>query len=416
MEEIRPTPERVATNFAGYCWPRPLTDSWGTWCKSYALLAASYLTDPICRVREISWEQGSSWLLQVEKITCAALALFTTVPGIAIRSLVRCLQQEPYIHLQGSDVPKSLIGREIVLYTRNLANIAGGYSITDGGVAPWKYRIDAQVEELINQKADILCLSELMDPSASFYLYEKLKGEGYVDFYFNPGVKAIAPGAGLFVASKYKIQNLQFKLFPAVTLQDRTKWTCKGFFRFDVVSEEDVIARIYTTHLQHSEQPAYPKRNPQITEITQAVVEKALKEDCLDDVVARAAQMHLIVQAMLQETPLSKPTILTGDLNLDDAEKDKSLWKEHFDVGALDYKEKQTWGGDKWCVDLVNGSTGTKTVSGPLNLDHTLLLKGGGATLCTELIDSCFDGTKYDPHALSDHGGLRSTITLAKSG
>jgi hypothetical protein len=412
-----PLPERVYSRFSGWCWPRPITDSRGMRYKSYALLAASYLTDPICRMREIPWEMRvvdyGQLSLSVQWLACSVTAIFTTVPGIMIRKLVCCFQREPYIHLKGTAEPKSLEKGDVILYSANLANVAGGYSITDGGVAPWTYRIDAQVEKIREQDADVLCLSELFDLSASFYLYEELKKLGYTDFYFNMGMKAAAPGSGLFVASKYAIQTPQFGSFPQTTLQGRTKWACKGSFRFDIVSGEDILIRFYTTHLQHSEEPGYPKRNQSVQEITHEVIEKALKEDCLDEVVARAAQMHMIIQDILGGSSFDKPTVLTGDLNLNDEEIQQSLWKDKFDPGTLNYKGKKTWGGDEFCVGLVNGAVGSKKVSESLNLDHTLLYKGRGrATLETKLVDMGFDGKRFTREALSDHNGLLSKISI----
>lgn len=431
MESTQASPDHVADRFAGWCWPRPITDSYGTWIKSYMLLAASYLTDPVCKIREYSWQlaitkemqpnasetelEKTKWLLHLGRIACGGTALVTTVPGVIIRSLSSYLQSEPYIHLKGTEpakvLPKLLQESSISVYSANRANQAAGYVFTDAGVTPWTHRIDAHVAEIKDQNADVVCLSELFDPSASFYLYEELKKLGYTDFYFNMGYKAIAPGSGLFVASKYAIQNPEFTAFPEATLQGRTKWACKGFFRFDIASQNDVIARIYTTHLQHSEEPEFPNRNPKITDITQEVIKKALTEDCQDDVIARAAQMHLIVQDMIKNSSsFTKPVVLVGDLNLDPEEKEKSLWNSHFGQGILHYHKKKTWGGDKFCVDLVNGKTGKKKVSGPLDLDYALVFKNGAATIETWLVDAKFDGTKFELDAVSDHSALKSVI------
>ncbi len=415
-----PIPHSIIHPFAGWCWPNFITDSREMRIKAWATLAASYLTDPICKVREYTWQLRITeqmlpadtkvkLLFQLGRIGCLLAAIPTTFPGMALRYLIQRFQTVPYLHLKGTYPPKTLVGKEITVYSANRANVAGGYAITDGGVAPWIYRIDKQIKEIIDQDADVVCLSELFDPTASFNMYEALKKAGYTEFYFNPGAKPVAPGAGLFVASKYAIQDLHFVSFPEATLQGRTKWSCKGFFRFDIVSNSETIARFYSTHLQHSEETQFPHRNPTIKEITQDVIVQALKKDCEDDVVARAAQMHLIMEDISKHRSFAAPVIVTGDLNMNEQERNQSRWSQNFTLGTQEYGGRVTWGGDQFCVGLTGG---TKRASVPCNLDYTLLYGNTSATLKTSLIDAGFDGTRFNPEAVSDHSALVSVITL----
>ena len=179
-------------NFAGWCVPEPKTESTGMWLKSYAFLLASYLTDPVCKAREYSWqvelvEAGKTKsFLQFGMVMAGIGALATTIPGMVLRGAVSYFQNEPFIHLRGNLPEKTLQGNELTLYSKNVAFIAGGYAITHACVAPWTYRIDSQIKEIREQNSDVVSLFEVFDTSAAFYLYEQLKDE-YAHFYFNMG-------------------------------------------------------------------------------------------------------------------------------------------------------------------------------------------------------------------------------------
>ncbi len=395
-------------NFAGWCIPEPKTESTGMWLKSYAFLLASYLTDPVCKVREYSWQMElvesskTKSYLQFGMVMAGIGALGATIPGMVIRGTISYFQNEPFIHLQGNLPEKTLQGSELTLYSKNVAFIAGGYAITHTGVAPWTYRIDGQIKEIREQNSDVVCLFEVFDTSSAFYLYEQMKDE-YAHFYFNMGSKAVGPNAGIFVASKYPIQNAEFVPFPVETLQNKVKWTCKGFFRCDIGD----MARLYTTHLQNSAEPISPNRT--VVEITQEMVEKALQEDCHDDVIARAAQMHLIMEDLKKNSFSKGAVIITGDLNMDEEELSKLPWKDQWDQGVVNYGDKKSWGGDQFSVELLKSGS---PASGPANLDHVLVEKNSAAHLETWLVDSGFDGTQFKWDALSDHHGLKSIIQL----
>ena len=399
--------------FAGWCIPEPKTESTGMWLKSYAFLLASYLTDPVCKVREYSWQielvdrqldeaKKTTTYWQIGMVLAGIGALAATIPGMALRGAVSYFQNEPFIHLRGNLPEKTVEGNELKLFSKNVAYIAGGYAISHSGVAPWTYRIDSQIKEIREQNSDVVCLLEVYDTSAAFYLYEQMKDE-YAHFYFNMGSKAVGPNAGIFIASKYPINNAEFVPFPVQTLQNQAKWTCKGFFRCDVGN----IARLYTTHLQNSAPPISPNRT--IVEISQEMIEQALHEDCHDDVVARAAQMHLIMEDLKENGFSSGPVVIAGDLNMDEEELSKLPWNAEWDPGVVNYGDKKTWGGDQFSVELLKSGT---PASGPANLDYVLVQKNSGVHLETWLVDSGFDGQQFKWDALSDHHGLKSVIQL----
>jgi hypothetical protein len=98
-------------------------------------------------------------------------------------------------------------------------------------------------------------------------------------------------------------------------------------------------------------------------------------------------------------------TVVTGDLNLDDDEYRASPWRHLFQKGDRYQDPSRTWGGDAFCANLVG-----KRVSGPLNLDHTMLVAGTGRGIETSLVDPGYDGWRFTAGALSDHGALLSRI------
>ena len=105
----------------------------------------------------------------------------------------------------------------------------------------------------------------------------------------------------------------------------------------------------------------------------------------------------------------SKSMIDAIDLNLDDEEYAASDWASLFSRGERDFEDSDqcTWGGDAYCSQLVG-----RVVSGPLNLDHTLVVSGTAQSLISRLVDSGYDATKLIAEALSDHSGVYSIITV----
>ncbi|MBX9922805.1 MAG: hypothetical protein K2Y01_01725 [Rhabdochlamydiaceae bacterium] len=175
----------------------------------------------------------------------------------------------------------------------------------------------------------------------------------------------------------------------------RTKNSGKGAFAFNVESQ----GKAFATHMQHSEEPQFPT---------------------IEEVNARKMQMDLILKKITETT--NRCVILTGDLNLDDQEYKSSNWK-HFFYKEDEYKQKccfrkgnqfqipqRTWGGDGFYADFRG-----KNILGPLNLDHTMLLKGSACSIHTSLVNTEFDCKKFKKEALSDHAGLFSQIHLSPS-
>lgn len=229
------------------------------------------------------------------------------------------------------------------------------------------------------------CLYETFDVNAAFHICEQLKQRGYNDFYFNIGPKAVGVSSGILIGSKYKIHNPAFSPFPQDSLVGRTKNAAKGVFSFDLQGRRgENFARIYATHLQHSEEPAFPTA---------------------EEVEARRKQMQIIVDKI--DVVRDRCIVVTGDLNLDDEEYRDSSWQDRFQKGDPFGDGLKTWGGDEFCARLVG-----KRVSGPLNLDHTMVLNGTAHSIETSLVETGYDPAVFKEGVLSDHDGLFSTITV----
>lgn len=365
-----------------------------------AFLWASYASDPIDNAhrsfREIcvvdTLNPTSCILVNLAKKTALcigivgwiSLAVFTSLPGVALRFLGRQLQTVPYFFEQGSSVGRVLPSdRSFSLLSWNICAIPGGLSISDGGVLHWRHRIDAVIAKIVEKNADVNCLYEVFDVQTAFYICDELKKRGYVDFCFNMEPKEIGISSGIFIASKYKIKDPQFTLFPQDALVGRTKLASKGVFQGNLESGGGIFASVFATHMQHSEEPEFP------TDV---------------EIAARKKQMHLIIDKVNQVR--DRCVVVTGDWNLDDKEYNAASWRHLFQKGDAGIADK-TWGGDGFCARLVGRRT-----SGPLNLDHTAVVRGSARSIVTSLVGTGFDHNDFKAAALSDHAGQLSTIAV----
>lgn len=359
---------------------------------------ASYLTDPICKAREfhkrlkiVEFQYSSSYALKITAIKCYLTSLMilnlcvstlTSIPAIVMRKLAISIQKVPYIHLKNNTKEKVLENKEFSLLSWNICGIPAGYSITDGGVVPFSFRKKQVIDKIKETKADVVCLYEVFDINDGYYISKELK-DIYGDVYINIGPKAVGVSSGMMVLSKFKIQNPEFISFPKEMLVGRTKNTEKGCFAFDIASNDKPFSKIFSTHLQHSEECDKPTK---------------------EEKKARADEMDLIMRKI--KDTRDKAVVFTGDLNLDDTEKEESNWYTSFNKNAHALEEK-TWPGDEFCAKLVN-----KRISKGLNLDHTMTLKGTTSSFNTVLVKTGYNPAVFNEEALSDHNGLLSTITI----
>ncbi|MES2198999.1 MAG: endonuclease/exonuclease/phosphatase family protein [Chlamydiota bacterium] len=390
-------------------------------CKSVAFRAASYLTDPICKSRECykmevvidelyPVKNGDTigkiqnlirkWSLLVGYGLYTALATFTTLPGVALRSLAANLSTEPFLYVAGTAKEKSLPpDNSFSLLSWNVCFVPGGYSITDGGVLSYFYRAEKISEEILRQDADVVCLYETFDTGSAMDLGESLKNS-YSHIYFNIAPRSIGTSSGIFIASKFPIKELDVELFPEDTLIGTTKYSAKAVVGFTLETEGKNIARIFTTHAQHGEEPEFPTN---------------------DEVLANRRQMQIILEKVKLFADKNLATIVCGDLNVCrenlEAVPGLSLVTSppmSTDLSTLTFldgnKENKTptWDGDDSCAPRFYG----KKVSKALELDYTLALVDRVKSINTTVGETYYDPKKITSTALSDHRPLTSIITL----
>lgn len=366
-----------------------------------ALQAGAYMFDPICKTQELYRRSqvvdalnpdGTALSNLIQKVALYigmagwfALSILTTLPGLALRALGERLQSKPFIHWQFEGEKILPPDRSFTLLSWNICGPPGGNSISSGGVVPIAFRIEDLIRKIDEKNADVNCIYEVFDINMSAYICERLKEKGYVDFYYHIGPKALGVSSGILVASKYKIDNPEFTPFPEESLVGTTKYACKGVFTFDLESCGQHFARLFTTHLQQSYLPQFPTE---------------------EEVVSRREQMRIIVDKV-NTVRRDRCIVLTGDFNLDDEEYRTSFWQNLFQKGDRFAPHQKTWGGDAFYATLMG-----HRISGPLNLDHTMVLQGTARSIETRMVETGYDAPIFKAEALSDHAGLFSRISL----
>jgi exonuclease III len=375
--------------------------------KTAVLTIASYLTEPVCKVREYFY--GFYTLNKIcqttaqKAIRIAFLALgivvsalltpFTAPIGIVLRGAVAVFASEPYIYWQRAKIGKVLPeDRKITLVSHNQCYMPAGYSITDGQVTPPsdKERMDANIQEIKRLNPDIICLYEVADICDASYLSSELPEYPFIIPV--AGVRAIGPSSMMYVASKYEIveDSIEFTPFVKGTeLTGRAQFSEKGVLSFDLRNHGNrkAFASVISTHLQHSEVPAKPEDSEKLS---------------------RVAQMDKIVRQIQKKVQQDKSVIFTGDLNQTEEELDAFLRSRHIDWLRRDKRihGQPTCGGDEWCARLMG-----KQPSGPLVLDYTFVA-GKTADISTQIFETGYSGLEFRPKARSDHSLLFSTIIV----
>ncbi len=380
---------------------------WGTEAKMVALKVASYLYEPICKVRECFYtfyildktcKETSQKVMRAAALVLGIVAYSLLSPltspfGAAIRGMVAAFESKPYVYLQRSEKGKSLPDdHKITLVSHNQCYMPGGYSITDGQVTPPSdsERMNSNIQKIKELDPDIVCLYEVPDVCDADSISSRLPDHPFIIPV--AGMRAIGPSSGMYIASKYEIVKDSIEFVPfvkGVELTGRGQFSEKGFLSFDVKSRGGAspFATVISTHLQHSEIPEIP-------------------ED--EERRARFAQMMKIAKQIQAKMEQGKAVIFTGDLNQDENEMKAFLDRSRIDWLRRDptVQGMPTWGGDKWCADLMG-----KPASGSLVLDYTLIA-GKTASISTKIIENGYSGLEFRPNATSDHNLLFSTVTL----
>jgi hypothetical protein len=250
--------------------------------------------------------------------------------------------------------------------------------------------MNANIRKIKALNPDIVCLYEIPDICDAGYISSELSEYPFIIPV--AGVRAIGPSSMMYVASKYEIVRDSIEFVPFVKgteLTGRAKHSEKGLLSFDIKSRgmKAPFATVISTHLQHSEIPAKPEDG---------------------DRKARSAQMHKIAKQIQKKVEQNGAVIFTGDFNQEEEELNAFLDQHqiHWLLRDPSVQGKSTWGGDKWCAELMG-----KPSSCPLVLDYTLIA-GKAKAISTRVIGTGYSGLEFRPAATSDHDLLFSTITV----
>jgi len=374
---------------------------WGEWewlSKVTVLRMASYMTDPVCKIREYWMKsfvvndlhpdayRATNFCRRALLLSKAAICAFgaplpvfgLSLLAMGVRYAVSRFQKVPYVYRKGEAGEKTIQDGKFTLLSMNVCQVQAGYETSDGGVISSPKRIQKIIDTILGSKAEVICLYEVFDVNTALDLREKMKKE-YAHFYFSMGTRVVGPPSGIFAATKFPVENPTFTPFPQEALDGRAKKCGKGIFSFDI----DKSARIFATHLQHSEIPAKPTPG---------------------EVKARQAEMEIMMRLVDESGPEGR--VIVGDLNLDDDEFKKADWSKRIEKGDT-YTDEKTWGGDEYCAKLMQ-----KEVSGALNLDHNMIVKGTAQSIETKLLPTGYDPKVISKEATSDHRPLLSTIKI----
>lgn len=374
--------------------------------KIEALKIASYLTEPVCKVREYFYtfyildQTCQSTAEKVQK--CAFLVLgivifslltpFTTPLGMILRGGVALLSSEPYLYIERGEGKVFSKNREITLVSHNQCYMPAGYAITDGQVTPSsdRARMDANIERIRALNPDLICLYEVADICDASYISSRLPEYPFIIPV--AGVRTVGPSSMMYVASKYEIAKDSIEFVPFIKgkeLTGRAEHSEKGFLSFNLRSQGGDLATVVSTHLQHSEIPELPEEGER---------------------GARAAQMKKIVDYIKRIVARGVPVIFTGDLNQSEEELKEFLTHHQIDWLRRDpsVEGKITWGGDEWCAKLMG-----KPPSKPLVLDYAFVA-GRGVSISTKIKGTGYSGSEFKREATSDHNLLYSRVLIGE--
>lgn len=376
---------------------------------------ASLCTDPACKMHEkttflklaMSEPKGQNLKEKLSKVaqktylTAQAsllfpITVFTGPVGMVFRLLGYFTQYSEFNYLKGNAKEKEFpLDNKASVFFLNTCFIGGGFPLTHGGVLPWKSRIDEIIEKIKKADSDIVCLSEVYDFKAAQTLYNKLKDE-YPHFYLNVGPQFFAAKSGLFVASKYKIQNPHFIDFHSTLVHNKNS-NRRGCFAFEAVDKENKpITKVYATHLEYSKDDTDPSDK-----------EKKARKDEIDLIITDIKNSEII-----------SPTILTGDLNFSEKEYNETDLVKYFK--KTNKNAEGTCRRDEFNKKLWNQKIDEKAKKEKaFDLDHTFILRKSPKDerklakfrVKTEIIPS-FDETSEILSALSDHHAMKTEITV----
>lgn len=204
-----------------------------------------------------------------------------------IKKKLDATNKSPFEYLKGNAGDINLVS-QVKFFSWNTCFLPGNLSKTLAGLEPWQERFDLVVNKILEQDADVVCLQEVYSEAASLKLYDKLKTH-YAHFYMNMGptvmgskMSEVGLSSGLFVASKFQLQNSYFEMFKS---NKEVSQVNKGFFSASLPTNDLAFV---TSHLEPFDD-------------NQAMLE-------------REGQLNVVISYM-KKLP-AKIKLLMGDLNI----------------------------------------------------------------------------------------------------
>lgn len=303
----------------------------------------------------------------------------------ALRKKLVAMPQQPFMYRQGNAQELVFDREEISVLSLNVCNLPEKLPLIFGGILPWSDRVEGVVKIIKENAPDVLCLQEVFEYEGNEELYEALKDE-YAHFYmhigprnasFDPQIFGLA--SGLFVASKYPIENAQFRAFDVVGLSIN-----RGVFDFTVGH-----THFYTTHLETHDNPIGRK--------------------------ARLAEMQQLVEIVNTEASEDTISIACGDMNIqwNQGEEAQDIMLENFHSPLTDGLDKITMANrtyldytDFWWKAHAELGAFTEV---PEIYDFVLLSRKTPGKATVQIVS--MNDEDRPMHALSDHQALFAKIS-----
>lgn len=212
--------------------------------------------------------------------------------GKVLRAVGFSLQKNGYTHVGGNAAEKVLEHGKAKLMTWNICGIL--MSPDHGGIRHPYSRLDAIVQKIVQEDADVVVLQEIYDTEVGERLVEKLK-DRYAHFFMHLGKNTWGSVGGVMILSKCAYTSFTNESFL------NNSWTLNRTFATLEIkkspNDTSPCARIIGTHLIHTS-----------------------NED-------RFEQLAQIKESLKKKEKSFLPTVLLGDLNLEkeDPEQGKRL-------------------------------------------------------------------------------------------
>lgn len=207
------------------------------------------------RVREIA--------KRVQHAVCIPIFLALTIaaaPFFLSASLLALCTQKDRIKIETSSLAGSSLANKISILFLNTCLQGGMFATITGDVCnphdrfdeTHSTRIEALVDFVVKQDAEILCFQEVHDRSSLHALKKALKEKGYTTFITDEPAVPVLLNSGLFIASKYPLTEVKFTPYPHADRGGVNYGSLQGSLscEIDRGSDKKKIA-LFTTHLAY---------------------------------------------------------------------------------------------------------------------------------------------------------------------